>query len=216
MPRPLSPDSASPQELASGTWPRPECSQAWQLPEKVLHFLDDLPGLTSQLGAGGQAGSEPRPVGCSRVFPCGLIQGSSLTFLCYFVKQGAVGLACRPCTLGVGSVNSSGIAQFCRLPQRLPDSWELGEPSPPHPRLARTPAVCRRVDGVERSGGPLLSRNHGLTVPELGAGHGCRIVVSCLFIPRGVGLVLGAQCLRCWPPQRVLAPPGQPWGPLFR
>ena len=42
--------------------------------------------LPPQLGAGGQAGSEPRPVGCSRVFPCGLIQASSLTFLCYFVK----------------------------------------------------------------------------------------------------------------------------------
>lgn len=99
--------------------------------------------------AGGRrpdAGSEPLPVGRSHVFPCGLVQASSLTFLCYFVKREAVGLACRPRTLGAGSVNNSGIAQFCQLPWRLPGSWELGEPSPPppgpHPGRLQTSRWC--------------------------------------------------------------------------
>lgn len=41
-------------------------------------------------------------------------------------------------------------------------------------------------------------------------GHGWGMVVSHPFIPGGVGLVLGAQWPRCWPPERVLAPPVSP------
>ena len=42
--------------------------------------------------------------------------------------KGSGALHAAPATLGAGSVNSSGIAQFCQLSWHLLGSWELGEP----------------------------------------------------------------------------------------
>ena len=210
MPGPLIPDSASPQELAGGTQPRPECSQAWQLPGKVLHFLDDLPGGDHRRPPHPPAGGR-RPDAGMGPFLCvsvwsGIGVGPHVSVL-FCETKGSGALHAAPAALGAGCEqqwNRSG------LPTVLASARLLGAGEAwPAPRPSADELMVWSGVGVPRC----LEITGRLSL-SWEQGHGWGTVVSHPFIPRGVGLVLGAQCLRCWPPERVLGPPGQPWGPV--
>ena len=95
--------------------------------------------LTPQLGARGQMPAwDPvyGPFLCVSVWS-GTGVGPHVSVL-FCETKGSGALHAFPAALGAGSVNSSGIAQFCQLSWRLRGSWELGEPGLHPARLQRS------------------------------------------------------------------------------